>query len=91
MSDSPSAATLDRVRQLLRRDLMLGPDAQIGDDQALFGGDFDLDSLDVLLLVTSVEKEFGIKIPNERVGQDVFANVRSLAAYIDSQPTRKPA
>ncbi len=61
----------------------LGEDAEVRDDTPLLGGDFDLDSLDVLLLVTSVEKEFGIKIPNEAVSQEAFANVATLARFVE--------
>ena len=82
---SPKAETMDRVREMIRRDLMLGPDAEITDDMPLFEGDFDLDSLDALLLVTSIEKEFGIKIPNEQIGRDIFADVKTLASYVEKQ------
>lgn len=73
---------LARVKTMIRRDLKLGPDAVIRDDMPFFGGEVDLDSLDMLLLVTSIEKEFGIKVPNEAVGRDVFQNVETLTQYI---------
>ncbi len=79
----PTSDTGDRIKDLLRRELRLGKDALVRDDTPLLGGDFDLDSLDVLLLVTSVEKEFGIKIPNEAVGPDAFANVTTLVRFVD--------
>lgn len=84
-SRAPHPQTIDRIKVILRRDLKLGPDVHIPDDMAFFGGEFDLDSLDVLLLLTSIEKEFGIKIPNEAVGKAVFANVTTLAEYLDGQ------
>lgn len=80
---SASQDILNRIKVLVRRDLKLGADADIPDDMPFFGGDFDLDSLDVLLLLTSIEKEFGIKIPNEAVGQSVFQNVATLTRYIE--------
>ncbi|HEY7118757.1 MAG TPA: phosphopantetheine-binding protein [Tepidisphaeraceae bacterium] len=73
---------LDRLKTILRRDLKLGPTAPIADDMPFFGGDVDVDSLDILLLVTSIEKEFGIKVPNAAVGKQVFENVTTLAAFI---------
>ena len=88
-------ALLDRVKTILRRDLKLGPDAAIPDQMPFFGGDVDLDSLDMLLLVTSVEKEFGLRIPNEAVGREVFESIASLTRYIQQHaPThaqRPPA
>ena len=79
----PTTDTADRIKALLRRELKLGEEADVRDDTPLLGGEFDLDSLDVLLLVTSIEKEFGIKIPNEAVGQDAFANVTTLARFVE--------
>jgi len=73
---------LERLKVILRRDLKLGANASIADDMSFFGSDIDLDSLDMLLLVTSVEREFGVKIPNEAVGKTVFASVQSLAQFI---------
>ena len=75
--------TSHRLILILRRDLKLGADTPIDDATPLLGGDHDLDSLDILLLLTSVEKEFGIKIPNEAVRAEAFRSVGSLAGYID--------
>jgi len=80
----PQTEILERVRTILRRDLKLGADAQLPDDMPFFGGDVDLDSLDMLLLVTSIEREFGIKIPSEAVGKDVFQNIATLSQYIQN-------
>ncbi len=77
------SSTLQTLAGILRVDLKLGPDAVIEEDMPLMEGDHDLDSLDILLLVTSIEKRFGIKIPNEEVGRDAFETVGTLAAYID--------
>jgi 3-hydroxyacyl-[acyl-carrier-protein] dehydratase len=72
-----------QVQLILRRDLKLGPDVKIVQEMPFFGGDVDLDSLDILLLVTSIEKEFGVKIPSDVVGKEVFQNVGTLVSYID--------
>lgn len=81
-STSNTDQTLARIKQILRNDLKLGADAAIPDDMPLAGGDFDLDSLDMLLLVTSLEKEFGIKISDGSMGREAFASVATLAAFI---------
>src|SRR6476661_7943019 len=77
--------TLERIKTIFRRDLKLGPDIPIPDDMPFFGGDVDLDSLDILLLVTSIEKEFALKIPSEAVGKEVFQNVSTLVQYIQDR------
>jgi 3-hydroxyacyl-[acyl-carrier-protein] dehydratase len=78
-----SAEVRQRVKDILRRDLKMGNDVRIDDQMPLFNSDADLDSLDMLLLVSSIEREFGFRIPNEAVGQTVFQNVDSLASYIE--------
>jgi 3-hydroxymyristoyl/3-hydroxydecanoyl-(acyl carrier protein) dehydratase/acyl carrier protein len=79
---SDAADVLEQIKTILRRDLKLGAAATIGDDMPLMGGEMDLDSLDVLLVVSSIEKHFGIKIPSEMVGREVFRNVGTLAEYV---------
>ena len=61
---SPNPDTLSRITRILGGSLLLG-DAEITPDQPLLHSDLDFDSLDALLLVTSIEKEFGVRIPNE--------------------------
>ena len=81
-SPATSEQILQRVQTILRRDLKLGADAPIPPDMPFSGAEVDLDSLDILLLVTSIEKEFGVKIPSSEVGRDVFQNVSTLTNYI---------
>jgi 3-hydroxyacyl-[acyl-carrier-protein] dehydratase len=80
--EAPDRQIVDRVKAIVRRDLKLGPIAAIADDMPFFGGDVDMDSLDILLLVTSIEKEFGFKVPNAAVGRQVFENVATLTRFI---------
>ena len=82
MNAAVDAGLLAELKTILRRDLKLPPDARIADDMPLIGGDLDLDSLDILLVVSSVEKHFKIKIPNEVVGRWVFQNVSTLAKFV---------
>ncbi len=86
----PRPQTLEQIKTLLRRDLKLG-DVEVADDMPFFGTDVDLDSLDILLLMTSIEKQFKVKIPSEAVGKQVFQNVSTLAAYVDEQLEGPPA
>lgn len=55
-SPIPHSEIIDRVKKIMRRDLKLGSDFPIADDMPFFGGEADIDSLDVLLLLGSVEK-----------------------------------
>lgn len=82
-SSDPASDILGRLTAVIRRDLKLGPDVPVTLDMPFFGGEADIDSLDILLLLSSVEKEFGLRIPSEAVGREVFANVGTLVAYIE--------
>ena len=84
MASAPShPETFRRVETIIRRDLKLGADLPVTEDMPFFGGDADIDSLDILLLLSSIEKEFGLRIPSEAVGREVFANVGTLVRYIE--------
>jgi acyl carrier protein len=84
----PSAETLDRVTRVIRESLRLAPETPMPADMPLVGGDYDLDSLDMLLVVTNIEKEFAIKISERELGKQVFESVRSLATFVDSRVAR---
>lgn len=80
-----SQDTIHRVKNVIRSSLKLGSDAAIGDDMPLIGGEHDLDSLDILLVITNIEKEFGITIPDRAVGRKAFTSVGVLAEFVDAQ------
>src|SRR4051794_13937683 len=84
-AEAADPQVVERVKTIVRRDLKLGPTAPIADDMPFFGGDIDMDSLDILLLVTSIEKEFGIKVPNAAVGREVFESVATLTRFVQGQ------
>ena len=81
----PDAETVERIISIIRRDLMLGEDATIDVQSKLFGSDFDMDSLDALLLMQSLEGEFGFKMASESFGPEVFESVASLAGFVISR------
>ena len=53
----------------------------------LVGGELGIDSIDVLEMVVMVEKDYGIIINSQEVGEKVFSSLAALAAYIkENQP-----
>lgn len=82
MEVTSTKETVERVKIILRRTLNLSASTAIDDDLPFSELNADLDSLDMLLLVTNVEKEFGIKIPNEAMARDAFTSVATLARFI---------
>jgi acyl carrier protein len=51
-------------------------------DAPLIGGKLELDSIDVLEMVIMIEKDYGVRIENRELGEKVFANLATMAAYI---------
>jgi len=57
---------------------------QFDPDARLVGGDLGIDSIDVLEMVVMVEKDYGVLINNQEVGEKVFASLATLADYISA-------
>lgn len=76
---------------MLITNLMLRtPKDEIANDLPLFGPDgLGLDSIDALQLVVSMEKTFGVGIPNSDVARVALATVNSIYAYIVQQNGRE--
>jgi acyl carrier protein len=55
---------------------------EFDENAQLVGGDLGIDSIDVLEMVVMVEKEYGVIINSQEIGEKVFASLASLAAYI---------
>jgi acyl carrier protein len=73
-----------QIKDMLVKNLMLQTTAdQIGDDLALFGpGGLGLDSIDALELVVSMEKTFGVGVPNSEVAAKALRTVNTIHDYI---------
>ncbi len=56
--------------------------SDIDNNAPLVGNELGIDSIDILELVTVIEKDYGVKIDNKELGQKVFASFASLAQYI---------
>ncbi|MBA3832714.1 MAG: acyl carrier protein [Chthoniobacterales bacterium] len=82
-----------RIKEMMVQSLMLQtPADQIGDDQPLFGaGGLGLDSIDALELVVSMEKTFGVGVPNSEVAGRALQTVNSIHDYILEKRERPAA
>jgi acyl carrier protein len=79
MSESELRA---QIKEMLVKNLMLQvTPEQIGDE--LFGPDgLGLDSIDALELVVSMEKTFGVGVPNSDVAGKALRTVNTIHDYI---------
>ena len=79
----PSEALKLRIKEMLVRQLKLQVKAsEIADDAPLFGGGLGLDSIDVLEVVASIEKEFGVSIRSQAEGERVLTSVNGIGAFL---------
>ncbi len=82
-----------RIKEMLVKNLMLQtPADQITDELPLFGpGGLGLDSIDALELVVSMEKTFGVGVPNSEVAAKALQTVNSMHDYIIEKLERPAA
>ena len=73
-----------RIKQMLVKNLMLPTTPEeIEDDLPLFGPNgLGLDSIDALELVVSMEKTFGVGVPNSEVAGKALKTVNTIHDYI---------
>jgi len=79
----PTSETLNRTKIVVRKSLKLDTALPLDDRMPLVAGDYDIDSLDILLIVTELEKEFGISIKEGTMNAGAFATIESLAAFVE--------
>lgn len=75
--------TIQRIKAILQASLKIDQAVDLPDDMPLVGGEYDLDSLDILLVITSIEKDFGVKIREGTMDRKAFTTVRTLAEYVE--------
>ena len=73
------------IKEMMVENLMLKVSKDdISDDMPLFGAEgLGLDSIDALELVVSLEKHFGVSVPNSDVAKSALASVNTIAEYVE--------
>jgi len=56
---------------------------ELSDETPFFDGGLGLDSVDLLILVALVDRDYGIQIFNRELGEKVFITLSTLAEYIE--------
>ncbi|MBU6269787.1 MAG: acyl carrier protein [Betaproteobacteria bacterium] len=77
----------DRVDTLLRAILesavgQRALPASLAADTALLGAIPELDSMAVLAVLTQIEEDFGLSIPDDEVSADIFLTYGDLAGFV---------
>jgi acyl carrier protein len=89
----PETDLRTQIKEMLVKNLMLQTSVdQIADDLPLFGpGGLGLDSIDALELAVSMEKSFGVGVPNSEVAGKALQTVNSIHDYIVEKIERPAA
>jgi acyl carrier protein len=74
----------ETIKEMMVENLMLKVSKEeIRDDMPLFGPEgLGLDSIDALELVVSLEKRFGVSVPNSETARQALATVNSIHDYV---------
>ncbi len=74
----------ERVKKMIIEELKLEDMTaeDIEDDAPLFGAGLGLDSIDALALAVGIDKTFGVKIKDEKVGAEAFASVNAMVEFL---------
>ena len=80
----PDENLREALKEMMVENLMLKvPKEEIADDLPLFGPNgLGLDSIDALELVVSLEKTFGVSVPNSETARQALATVNALHDYV---------
>ena len=79
-----------KVKEMLVRQLKLKvKPEEIIDEAPLFEEGLGLDSIDVLEVVASVEREFGVAIQSQEEGEQVLQSVDTLADFLVERGCRE--
>jgi acyl carrier protein len=61
---------------------------ELADDTLFFDGGLGLDSVDLMVLVALVDRDYGVEIFNRELGEKVFITLSTLAGYITEHRKR---
>jgi acyl carrier protein len=75
-----------RIKKIIVERLELGEKVrQVTYETPLMDGGLNMDSINVLELVSLIEEEFGITVRDEDINIALLGNIASLAAYVKKQ------
>jgi len=76
--------TAQKLKQYIATEIMYADDADaLSEDEPLLGSGI-IDSLGIMRLVSYIEEEFGVEVPEEQLVPEHFRTVTVLAQFVDS-------
>lgn len=78
--------TTERLKQILRDTLQLGPRADaLTPASRILGAIPEFDSMAVVTVLTMIEDEFGLTIEDDEVSAESFETLGSLVSFVDAK------
>ena len=79
-------STLNDVKKVLAQSLQLGARADmLTEDSPLLGALPELDSMAVVMILTSLEEHFGFTVEDDEISADTFATLGTLTAFAEQK------
>ena len=89
MSQTISSNLRQEIKQLIISAAQLPIDeSEIHDDAPIFQDGLGLDSIDLLELVVSIDKKYGVKLENDEKGRAALASIASLVHAIEAHQSK---
>jgi acyl carrier protein len=80
---NPNEPYIEKILDYLRSSVLLNPADEIPLDRSLLEAGI-LDSYGIVDLLTFIEGEFGLAIPDEDITKEKMGSIRKMARYIGS-------
>lgn len=76
-----------QLKQIIVRALRLPDDAAASfrDDQPLLGGELEIDSIDILQIITEIERHFSVRLVTGKFVREEWASIDCLAATVQAR------
>jgi len=79
-------STLNDVKTVLAQSLQLGARADtLNEDSPLLGALPELDSMAVVMILTTLEEHFGFTVEDDEISADTFATLGTLTAFAEQK------
>lgn len=77
---------IEQLKSILDKTLNLGGRAgEFGRETALLGNLPELDSMAVVMVLTSIEEQFGIVVEDDEVSAETFETLGTLVDFLDAK------
>lgn len=74
--------TAQKLKHYIATEIMYAADDALSEDEPLLGSGI-IDSLGIMRLVSYIEEEFGVEVPEDQLVPEHFRTVTALAQFVE--------